>query len=84
MTWTGSATQSWNILATQIECGNPWTPPDGCLQWFTGSTGFIRSFNMPQLSELGTVGTTTAGSKLSRTVFVAASQLQNSINPKKR
>merc|ERR1712127_82040 len=34
-----AATRSWEIKVTQLECGNPMTPPDGCLQYHTGSAG---------------------------------------------
>ena len=74
-----STTRQWNIWVTQytnVDTESTRAGPSGCLQFFTGSTGFIRSFNMPQLSELGTVGTTTAGSKFSKTFFVAASELR--------
>ena len=35
----------WNILISQIPCGEPWAPPPGCLQFFTGVTGQISSYN---------------------------------------
>merc|ERR1739847_34711 len=40
-----AATRSWEIKVTQLECGNAMTPPDGCLQWFTGSAGQLTTFN---------------------------------------
>merc|ERR1711971_1327438 len=40
-----AATGSWEIKVTQLECGNPMTPPDGCLQWHTGSAGQLTTFN---------------------------------------
>jgi len=40
-----AATRSWEIKVTQLECGNPMTPPDGCLQWHTGSAGQLTTFN---------------------------------------
>lgn len=30
---------------TQIECGERWTPPANCLQYFTGLTGSVSSWN---------------------------------------
>jgi len=40
-----AATRSWEIKVTQLECGNAMTPPDGCLQWHTGSAGQLTTFN---------------------------------------
>merc|ERR1711971_885066 len=40
-----AATRSWEIKVTQLECGNPMTPPDGCLQYHTGSAGQLTTFN---------------------------------------
>ena len=45
MQWTSSSSRSWNIQIQQISCLSPWRPPDGCLQWFTGTSGYIQSFN---------------------------------------
>jgi len=46
----GSATfsRSWDIKVTQFACGDDMGGPSGCLQWFTGNTGTIRSFNFPE------------------------------------
>jgi len=44
-TWTSSETQSWNIQVMQIPCTAEWRPPEGCLQYFTGATGTIQSYN---------------------------------------
>ena len=38
-------TRSWEIKVTQIECTNRSRPPSGCLQYFTGATGRIETFN---------------------------------------
>lgn len=39
----------WDIRVTQIECWSPSKPYDpGCLQYFTGATGRIESFNFAQ------------------------------------
>ena len=29
----------------QIACTSVWKPPEDCLQFFTGTTGYIHSFN---------------------------------------
>ena len=48
----GSSTtvdRSWEIKVTQLECSNRGRPYDtGCLQYFTGTTGRIESFNFAQ------------------------------------
>ena len=36
---------NWNILISQISCQAAWAPPPGCLQYFTGVTGQISSYN---------------------------------------
>jgi len=35
----------WKILVQRIECNSPDLPPAGCLQFFTGLSGLITSFN---------------------------------------
>jgi len=35
----------WKILVQRIECNSPDLPPAGCLQYFTGLSGLITSFN---------------------------------------
>lgn len=46
---TSTIARSWEIKVTQLECSNPGRPYDsGCLQYFTGTTGRIESFNFPQ------------------------------------
>ena len=41
----------WEIKVTQIECWSKARPHDtGCLQYFTGTTGRITSFNFAQSS----------------------------------
>lgn len=46
-TWssTSTDTRSWNIHAMQIPCTATWKPPDGCLQYFTGTTGTVYTYN---------------------------------------
>jgi len=44
--WTGSSTtRKWNIKISQISCYEPWKAPEGCTQYFTGSTGTVKSYN---------------------------------------
>jgi len=43
--WTSTASQSWNIQVMQIPCTAEWRPPEGCLQYFTGTSGTIQSYN---------------------------------------
>jgi hypothetical protein len=47
VSWTSTTTTvpEWNIHIMQIPCTAEWKPQDGCLQWFTGTTGYIKSFN---------------------------------------
>merc|ERR1739846_173809 len=40
-----AATRTWEIKVTQLECGNAMTPPDGCLQYHTGTAGQLTTFN---------------------------------------
>lgn len=44
-TWTSSTTRNWNIHIMQIACTATWKPPQGCLQYFTGTTGYLNSYN---------------------------------------
>ncbi|XP_059078349.1 uncharacterized protein LOC131876855 [Tigriopus californicus] len=44
---TGSGTRNWDIKVTQYACGDELGGPDGCLQYFTGTTGTVASFNFP-------------------------------------
>merc|ERR1711860_347161 len=37
--------RSWEIKTTQIPCGASWRNPEGCLQYFTGLTGRLTTFN---------------------------------------
>ena len=44
----GGTARSWNIKVTQYNCGQEdIAGPDGCLQYFTGASGTISSFNFP-------------------------------------
>ena len=43
---SGSATREWAIKITQFACDYHNLAPDGCLQYFYGSTtGHVQSFN---------------------------------------
>ncbi|TRY74065.1 hypothetical protein TCAL_12359, partial [Tigriopus californicus] len=44
---TGSATSARNyqIKVSYIECNNPMRAPSGCLQYFTGTSGTMQSYN---------------------------------------
>ena len=45
-TWSSSASpRSWRIQVQQMSCGSAWRPPADCLQWLTGASGVIQSFN---------------------------------------
>jgi len=36
---------TWNIHIEQISCYSQWKPQDGCFQYFTGTSGYVKSFN---------------------------------------
>ena len=42
---TQTISRFWEIKVTQLECHNRSKPPSGCLQYFTGTTGRIETFN---------------------------------------
>lgn len=44
-TWHSASPRTWSILVQQLSCGSAWRPPADCLQWFTGASGVIQSFN---------------------------------------
>lgn len=37
--------RTWKILVRTIECNSPSKAPGGCLQYFTGTSGNVKSFN---------------------------------------
>lgn len=41
----GVATRTWNIKIAMLPCGASYLAPPGCLQYFTASSGRVRSFN---------------------------------------
>jgi hypothetical protein len=44
-TWTSTTSKSWKIHTMQIPCDAEWKAPTGCLQYFTGATGTVYSYN---------------------------------------
>jgi len=44
-TWLTKTTREWKIQVMQISCNESWKPSVGCLQYFTGTTGTISSYN---------------------------------------
>lgn len=44
-TWTSTTTQNFKIHIMQIPCDAEWKAPQGCLQYFTGTTGTVYSYN---------------------------------------
>jgi len=42
---TASTNRIWDVKASQIPCGANYAPPNGCLQYQTGLTGRITTFN---------------------------------------
>jgi len=45
LTLTGSTARKWKIKVSMIECNSLQKPPQGCLQYHTGTTGTVSSFN---------------------------------------
>ena len=45
-----SNNREWDIKVTQYSCGSHQGGPDGCLQYFTGVSGTVSSFNFPTTS----------------------------------
>lgn len=42
---TGSTARKWKIKVSQVECNSKSKPEQGCLQYFTGSSGTVKTFN---------------------------------------
>jgi len=42
----------WKIKTSRIECGNPNEADEGCLQWFTGAGGQVKSFNYQDTAQM--------------------------------
>ena len=48
-TFSGTSTvRTWELKATQIPCGGPMRPPDGCLQYHTTLQGRFQTFNFAE------------------------------------
>lgn len=45
ITLAGGFEATWNILVSMIECSSRRLPPAGCLQFLTGASGTVSSFN---------------------------------------
>jgi len=45
LTKVGVANSHWKIRTREIECSSEVLPPDGCTQYYTGTSGVIKSFN---------------------------------------
>ena len=39
-----STSRQWRMKVSQIECGSSLLPPSGCLQYFTGTSGYLYNF----------------------------------------
>ena len=44
---SGATNREWDIKVTQYDCAESFGGPDGCLQYFTGTSGRVSSFNFP-------------------------------------
>lgn len=42
---TTQNSRTWNIKVTQISCDSKYRAPPGCLQYFTSTSGIVKSFN---------------------------------------
>lgn len=42
-----ATSRNWDILVTQYACGDTNAGPDGCLQYFTATTGTVANYNFP-------------------------------------
>lgn len=40
-----AVSQKWNIRVQQVACDSEWKAPRDCTQWFTASSGTVRSYN---------------------------------------
>jgi hypothetical protein len=60
-----TSTRAWDIKVTQYNCDDPKGGPTGCLQYFTGMSGTVSSFNFPIGSTVGPTATHLANQKYS-------------------
>lgn len=49
-----TTSREWSIRVSQIECSNPMMAPSGCLQYHTGTTGYIYNFGWQGSTALAT------------------------------
>ncbi|XP_042869489.1 uncharacterized protein LOC122251538 isoform X3 [Penaeus japonicus] len=49
--------RSWNIKVTQIACDSQYRAPSGCLQYYTETSGNVKSFNFDDAAPRNPVGT---------------------------
>jgi hypothetical protein len=49
--------REWDIKVTQYACGDLQGGPEGCLQYFTGTSGKVSSFNFPTTTPIGSTTT---------------------------
>jgi len=47
-----AGTRSFELKVTQYLCDSPNRPPDGCLQYHTGTTGTLRTFNFANTGDI--------------------------------
>merc|ERR1719362_50633 len=60
-TFSGTSTvRTWELKATQIPCGSPVRPPDGCLQYHTTLQGRFQTFNFAETTTLSHLDATKA------------------------
>lgn len=52
-----ATSRQWNIKVSQIECTSPMLPPGGCLQYFTGTEGYLYNFGRVSSSDDGASST---------------------------
>jgi len=45
LTYGDTSSKTWNILLRQIACTAAWKAPTDCVQYFTGTSGTIQSYN---------------------------------------
>jgi len=45
ITYGDTTAKTWNVLLRQIACTSTWKAPTDCVQYFTGSSGTIQSYN---------------------------------------
>ncbi|CAK1588200.1 unnamed protein product [Parnassius mnemosyne] len=53
----------WNIRLIQLGCDCPGIAPNGCLQYYTGTTGIINSFNYGTTSNTGLSASLVTGTR---------------------